>query len=71
MNKEYTVLVPITGYVEVIVEAENEQEAIDKAMDDEDVNLDYVIEWDTTKHITEGDVFYGIKNDIEVIENEY
>lgn len=69
--KEYTVLVPITGYVEVVVEAENEQEAIDMAMDDEDINLDNVMEWDMVKHITEGNVFYGIKNDIEVLENEY
>ena len=69
--KEYTVLVPITGYVEVIVDAESEQDAIDKAMDDEDINLDDVVEWDMTQHITEGNIFYGIKNDIEVFENEY
>lgn len=69
--KEYTVLVPITGYVEVVVEAENEQEAIDMAMGDEDINLDYVMEWDMIEHITEGNVFHGIKNDIEVLENEY
>lgn len=69
--KEYTVLVPITGYIESVVEAESEQEAIDMVMDDEDINLDYVVEWDLVQHITEGNVFYGIKNDIEVIENEY
>ena len=55
----------------MIVDAESEQDAIDKAMDDEDINLDDVVEWDMTQHITEGNIFYGIKNDIEVFENEY
>lgn len=65
-NEKYTVLVPITEYVQVVVDTENKQEAIDKAMDDEDVNLNHVVKWDMVKHITDGNKFYGIKNDIEV-----
>ncbi|MAF36158.1 hypothetical protein CL622_03515 [archaeon] len=34
MSKEYTVTVPLYGYIEVGVEADNEEDAKDKAYDD-------------------------------------
>lgn len=32
---------------------------------------DDVVEWDVTERIVSGNVFYGIRNDIEASENEY
>lgn len=63
----YTVRVPIAGYIEAYVSADSEEDAIDKAMlmsgDDTDAELFY----ESMRHITQGNVFYGSCNDVEVI----
>ncbi|ALM62171.1 hypothetical protein AXI64_gp179 [Vibrio phage qdvp001] len=66
--KSYEVLVPITGYIVVEVEAENEKEAIDKAFESDDLTIDNINEWDTHENIVQGNVFYGVKNEVEVEE---
>ncbi|AGH31861.1 hypothetical protein VPIG_00003 [Vibrio phage PWH3a-P1] len=66
--KNYEVLVPITGYIIVEVEADNEKEAIEKAFESDELNIDNINEWDTHEAIVQGNVFYGIQNEIEVEE---
>lgn len=60
----YTVYVPFTGYCTVEVEADNEEEAIQKALDEADINDP--TEWEATRKIVQGNVFSGVKNEIEV-----
>jgi hypothetical protein len=64
--KEYVVSVPICGYAVVTIEAENEKEAIEKALDT--VELSDTESWEALEHITEGNCFNGPMNDIEVEE---
>ena len=68
--KKYNVYVPICGYVYLEVEAEDEQEAIDKAFEN-GCSTDDIVEFDMYEHIVQGNVFYGAMNDVDVIpENE-
>lgn len=62
--KTYDVTLPISGYAIVQVEAENKEAAIDAAMDA--VEMDDIEEWETHRHIVQGNVFYGKCNDVEV-----
>ena len=64
--KEYCVQVPICGYAVVMIEAENEKEAIEKAI--ENVELSDIESWEALPHVVEGNCFYGPLNDIEVEE---
>lgn len=70
----FTVRVPICGYVEVSVEANDEQEAVQKAFEvagniksevPDQVNE---FNWETFTQITRGNVFCGMLNEIEVTE---
>lgn len=58
MPKTYSVCLPISGYVAVQVEAEDEESAIEAAMK-EDVGALDIEEWQTHKKIVEGNFFYG------------
>jgi hypothetical protein len=67
MKKEFRVELPLNARVSVVVEAENEQEAINKALYDFDLQLNptsekgYDIEeWDIFKVMLEGNFWYGI-----------
>lgn len=64
--KEYCVNVPICGYAVVNVEAENEKEAIRKAIDN--ARLSDIEYWGALEHVIRGNVFYGELNDAEVEE---
>lgn len=66
--KLYTVKVPIVAVCYVDVEAENEQEAIDMAFENDDLKLENVEEWEPLEHITQGNVIYTHHNDAEVVE---
>ena len=63
----YTVKIPITGYVSALIDADDEDEALEKAM-----NCDYdytdIEEWDITETIVQGRVFYGFLNNADVKE---
>lgn len=67
--KGYSVAVPFTGVVYLTVEAETEQDAIEFAMN-ADVTLEVegnevdTYEWEMHEHVTTGNVFYGVRNDI-------
>lgn len=60
--KEYDVCVPITGIIWVTVEAENEDDAIEKAMESDELSRDNIEEWETHEIIVRGNVFYGHTN---------
>lgn len=68
--KRYTVKVPIVAVCYVEVEAESEKEAIDLALESDDVSLENVEEWEPLEHITQGNVIYTYHNDAEVVEEE-
>lgn len=60
---KYTVQIPIAGYIETEVDAQTEEEAIEKAFNS-DLTLDQVTEWDAFTHITEGHTIHIALNDI-------
>lgn len=62
--KEFTIKIPLTGYVEIIVDAEDEDSAIDKAFDM--ATLENVEEWDLHRKVTSGNVCHAVLNEIEV-----
>jgi len=64
--KEYCVTVPICGYAVITVEAEDEDAAIAKALDE--VQLSDMGSWDALEHVCEGNCFHGPMNDIEAEE---
>lgn len=68
--KLYTVKVPIVGACYVEVEAENESEAIEKAMDSEDLTLDNIEEWEPLEKVVEGNVVYTYHTEAEVVNEE-
>lgn len=66
--KLYTVKVPIVAVCYIDVEAETEEEAIEKAFESDDLKLENVDEWEPLEHITQGNVIYTYHNDAEVVE---
>lgn len=63
---EYCVSVPICGYAIKFVEAKNEEEAKQKAL--ETIELEDIESWEALEHVCEGNCFHGPMNDIEVEE---
>ncbi len=64
--KTFAVTIPITGIAHLEIEAEDEDSAIELAIDK--VTLDDVDEWEATKQIVKGNVFYGHTNEAEAEE---
>ena len=67
----YEVHIPITGYVSVIVESDaplEEDVIIQKAMGS-DVRFDDIVEWDTQECVVSGNVFYGIQNEVDIVDS--
>ena len=62
--KNYYLEIPITGIIAIEIEAETEQEAIKKAFDE--ITIDDILEWEAHENITQGNVFYGMLNSINV-----
>lgn len=73
---KYTVELPFTGVAAILVEAESKDEAIEMAM-----NTDMRIQFPNTKNawcdeceyhekIVEGNIFFGVQNEIEVTEED-
>ena len=65
--KSYLVRLPVSGVLEIEVEAQNEDEAIAKALESDATN-DHITEWNTHRQIVQGNVFHGILNEAEAIE---
>lgn len=55
----YSVQLPVTGYIMVDVEAENEAAAIDAALDVEGLTNDMIEEWEIHRQTNRGNVAYG------------
>ena len=60
----YSVKLPFAGYLSVEVEADSEEDAVSKAMND--ASLDDVEEWETFTQIVQGNVLYAPINTPEV-----
>lgn len=68
--KLYTVKVPIVAVCYVGVKAENEEDAIEKAFDSEDLELKNVEEWDAYRIIAEGNYLHTSNNRAEIVDEE-
>lgn len=68
--KRYTVQVPIVAVCYVDVEAESEEEAINNALNSEDLSLENVEEWDAYRIIVEGNCLHTNYNQAEIVSEE-
>ncbi len=66
--KTYEVTLPIVGIAFLTVEAESEEDAISKAIDE--VSMEHIEEWDALRRITSGNVLYASRNEAEAVEIE-
>lgn len=66
MLMKYDVYVPICGYACVSVEAKSEEEAYDLAFE-EGCNTSDIVEFEMLEHVVQGNIFYGIMNDVDII----
>ncbi len=66
----YGVRLPVSGYVYVEVEADDEEAAIEAAFMSDDVVRDNIEEWETHQQIVRGNVCSAVLNeaDAELIE---
>ncbi len=71
---KYSVDMPFTGHIWVVVEADNPEEALDKAMETNiqtsfpDTKDADVLGMEFHRMVVEGNVFHGVKNYAEVTE---
>lgn len=63
--KEYSILMPITGTIYKEVQANSEEEALEKFYQLE-TSADDIEAWDMHEHIVKGNVFYGELNSVEI-----
>lgn len=68
--KRYTVKVPIVAVCFVKVKAESKEEAIELAIESDDVNLKNVDDWQALECITQGNTIYTPHNSAEVVWEE-
>jgi hypothetical protein len=61
----YSVVLPVTGYVYTEVEAYNETDAIDKALEHGFSNKD-IEEWEVHERVTDGNISYAVLDEAEV-----
>lgn len=66
--RRYTVLIPFTGYMNVEVKAESEEEAIVKACSEASWEK-HVEEWNLHRHVVRGNVSSALLNEVEVYED--
>jgi hypothetical protein len=76
---EYTVSIPATARIDILVEAESEKEAIEKAWEVEynleveeegDIETVQIGEFQMHEQIVQGNVFSGVQNKVEVIKED-
>lgn len=65
MAKTYSVTLPVSGTAVVEVEADSEEDAIDKALDS--VTNKDLETWEALRRIVMGNVFCGQQNEAEAI----
>jgi hypothetical protein len=54
---EYLVTIPIAGHLEIMVEAESEEAAIEQAFES-DYTIDNLADWEAVRAFNEGNVCY-------------
>ena len=64
--KKYGVCMPVTGYVYMEVEANNEEEALDFVY--ENATLNDIGEWELTDYVCKGNVSYAVMSEYEIYE---
>lgn len=64
--KKYYVQIPITGYLDVEIDAGDKESAIEKAF--EIGTLEDLLEWEMHEQIIQGNVFHGLLNEVDIIE---
>lgn len=69
MKKNYEVLIPITGFISVTVEAEDEDAAINAALESDDLVLENIEEWEAHKAICSGNVLHTSFNEAIAVES--
>lgn len=69
-KKTYSVRIPITGWIGLEVEADSADDAITQALESDDVELllSEVEQWEATRQIVRGNIFYGLLNEAEATE---
>lgn len=60
--RRWSVRIPVTGFALVEVNAEDEESAIERVLE-EGVALTDVEEFDTHRHVVRGNIFYGTLNE--------
>lgn len=69
---KYNVILPINGCVNLEIEADSEEQAIQKGLQ-EDINTDDIDEFNTYKNLLSGNVFEGDYSEAqaeEIVEDE-
>jgi len=77
--RQFTVAMPFTGVAYKTIEAETEEEAIEKFLDNTSLPIGpsdgkddaEVEEWDFCERVVGGNVFYGVRNEVEVTEDYF
>lgn len=62
--KEYIIKMPVTGLLVRTVNANSEEEAIEKFHNE--VTIDDIETWESHEQIVKGNVFYGVQNEMEI-----
>lgn len=77
-KKEFVVEIPLNAKITVVVEAENEKEAMEEALSKCDLQLNptsklgyNVEEWDIYEKMLQGNFWYGIIYEASVESNEW
>jgi hypothetical protein len=65
MAKTYSVAVPISGVIYVEVQAESEDEAIEKALESDQLTTENIDRWETHRYIVRGNVCSAVQWEAE------
>jgi hypothetical protein len=63
----YAISMPITGFIYKEVEADSEEQAKEKFHQLE-LKTDDIEDWEIHNHVTQGNMFYGMLNDVDIEE---
>ena len=63
--KTWNVAVPITGIAYVDVQADDEEAAIEAALNSNSLTIDAIETWEAHEHVTQGNFCYAMLNDAE------
>ncbi len=58
MAKTYGVTIPFAGHLYIELEADSEEDAIDRALESPDLTIDCAEDWETMRQFNHGNVCY-------------